>query len=83
MQELILVISRCVSKRKGVKGEKCFYSFHFLGFYKGERIKKIHLFPGEKVERLTKGDDYMLWVMRKRINLEILEVDLIRYKKII
>ena len=83
MQELILVISRCVSKRKSVKGEKCFYYFHFKGFYGGERIKSIRLYPGEHDDLLSKGDDYLLWVKKKRISLETLEVDLIKYKKIV
>jgi hypothetical protein len=88
MQELILVISRCVSKRKSVKGEKCFYRFHFRGFYAGEKIKVIHLFLNENLngkqdEQLSKGDDYLLWVRKKRIFEETLEVELIRYKKII
>jgi hypothetical protein len=83
MQELILVISRCVSKRKSVKAEECFYCFHFLGFYRGQKIKKIHLYPGRQVDMLSKGDDYLLWVREKRISLEVLEVDLIKCKKII
>lgn len=83
MQELILVISRCISKRKSVKGDKCYYCFHFKGFYKGERVKKIHLYLDNQFDMLSKGDDYLLWVMEKRINLETLEVDLIKYKKII
>ena len=84
MQELILVISRCVSKRKSVKGERWFYRFHFRGFYAGEKIKSIHLFlNNDENEQLSKGDDYLLWVRRKRILGEILEVDLIKYKKII
>ena len=83
MQDLILVISRCVSKRKSVKGEKCFYRFHFKGFYAGEKIKIIHLYPGRDEEKLSKGDDYLLWVRKKRVNHEVLEVDLIKFKKII
>lgn len=85
MQELILVISRCVSKRRSVKGEKIFYRFHFIGFYKGQKIKKIHLFSTlfEPLEPITKGDDYLLWVKKRRVNQEVLEVDLIKYKKII
>ncbi|MDD4973018.1 MAG: hypothetical protein PHY93_01635 [Bacteriovorax sp.] len=86
MQELILVISRCVSKRKSVKGEKSFYRFHFKGYYAGEKVKVIHLFSsGNSLfpEQLSKGDDYLLWVKRKRVYLEVLEVELIKYKKII
>jgi hypothetical protein len=86
MQELILVISRCVSKRKSAKGEKSFYRFHFKGYYAGEKIKVIHLFSDQfnlLPEQLSKGDDYLLWVKRKRVYLEVLEVELIKYKKII
>lgn len=86
MQGLILVISRCISKRKSVKSGRCFYRFHFKGFYCGQKIKTIHLFPTEfstQSEQLSKGDDYLLWVKRNRIYEEVLEVELIKYKKII
>lgn len=84
MQELILVISRCVSKRKSVKGAHCFYRFHFKGYYAGERIKMIHLYPPEMDrENLSKGDDYLLWVKKRRVHEEILEVELISFKKIV
>lgn len=84
MQELILVISRCVSKRKSVKGERNFYRFHFKGFYAGERIKEIHLYPDQEnpEQSLSKGDDYLLWVRKRKVHQEILEVDLISFKKI-
>lgn len=86
MSELILVISRCVSKRKSVKGDKCFYRFHFKGYYSGQKIKVIHLFQPQSfndLEQLSKGDDYLLWVLQKRVHQEILEVELIKYKKIV
>lgn len=86
MQELILVISRCISKRKSPKSNKYFYRFHFKGFYKGEKIKVIHLYAPTEWEcadqQLIKGDDYFLWVKRVKVEDEILEVDLIKYKKI-
>lgn len=83
MQELILVISRCVSKRKSVKAGQTFYRFHFKGYYAGERIKMIHLYPFGPEENLSKGDDYLLWVRKLRVHQEILEVEMISYKKII
>jgi hypothetical protein len=86
MQDLILIISRCVSKRKSIKAKKLYYKFHFKGFYMGEKIKIIHLFPTDENkgnEQLSKGVDYLLWVKRREISHEILEVDLIKYKKII
>ncbi len=82
MQELILVISRCLSKRKSVKGESYYYRFHFKGFYAGETIKTIHLYMNED-QMLSKGDDYLLWVRKKRKINEVLEVELIKHKKII
>ena len=85
MQELILIISRCVSKRRSAKGGKILYKFHFKGYYAGEKIKVIQLFysnSDETLEHLSKGDDYLLWVKRKRISQEVLEVELIKYKRI-
>jgi hypothetical protein len=69
MQELILVISRCVSKRRSTKQEKSFYRFHFKGYYAGEKIKMIHLYTSKfdlLDEQLSKGDDYLLWVKKNR-----------------
>ncbi len=80
MQELILIISRCLSKRKKVGGPGDYYKFHFKGFYAGERIKMIHLFAAG--DQLTKGDDYLLWVKKKRVYCEKLEVELVKFKKI-
>lgn len=84
MQELILVISRCISKRKNPKNSKNFYRFHFKGFYRGQKIKVIHLHPPVEFadQQLIKGDDYFLWVKRRRVENEILEAELIKYKKI-
>ncbi len=82
MQELILVISRCVSKKKIAQGKQ-YFRFHFRGYYSGERIKEIHLYPRSDAEYLSKGDDYLLWVQKRRVLQEILEVDLISFKKIL
>ena len=82
MQELILVISKCVSKKRAVRQEEQYYQFHFKGYYAGSKIKAIHLYPGGS-ENLSKGVAYLLWVKRKRIYGEILEVNLIKFKKIV
>lgn len=81
MQELILVVSRCISRKKSVEGKEYFFKFHFRGFYAGEKIKLIHLYSS-RTEELSKGEDYLLWVKRKRVYQAILEVDLIKAKKI-
>ena len=91
MQELILVISRCLSKKRNKNSEIIYYRFHFLGFYKGEKIKEIHLYcdinpkkySSENDERLSKGEDYFLWVKKKQVTQEILKAELIKYKKIV
>ena len=86
MQELILVISKCVSNRKIALNGNFYYKFHFKGYYAGQKIKIINLYPSfneSSVEQLSKGDDYLLWVKKRIVNQEILEVDLIKYKKII
>lgn len=82
MQDLILVISRCLAKRGSVKTKKVYYRFHFKGFYLGEKIKMIHLYTSENFheQNLTKGEDYLLWVKKMRVSKEILEVELIKHK---
>ena len=85
MQELILIISRCVSIQKSVRGEQSLYRFHFKGYYGGQKIKMIHLIslnPEQLSQEFIKGGDYLLWVKRKQINQEILVVELLKHKKI-
>jgi len=85
MQELILIISRCVSiEKRGGEGQSL-YRFHFKGYYRGQKIKMIHLiyFKAEQLsQQFIKGDDYLLWVKRKQIDQEILVVELLKHKKI-
>jgi hypothetical protein len=86
MQELILIISRCSSKKQKQEDGYGYYSFHFKGYYAGEKIKRVHLYTvASKIsaEKFNKGDDYFLWVKRKRVNQEVLEVELIKYKLIL
>jgi hypothetical protein len=86
MQELILIISRCSSKEKKQEDGESYYCFHFKGYYAGEKIKRVHLFIGVSKNtegKLNKGDDYFLWVKRKGLNQEVLEVELIKYKLIL
>ena len=85
IQELILVISRCVSKKKKLKNDDYFYQFHFKGYYLGKKIRIIHLHLLESerhLDFLTKGEDYLLWVKRRAVDQEILTVELIKHKKI-
>jgi hypothetical protein len=85
MQELILIISRCSSKKKKQEDRGSYYCFHFKGYYGGEKIKRVHLYIGgsKSSEKFNKGDDYFLWVRRKRVNQEVLEVELIKYKLVL
>lgn len=86
MQELILIISKCVSVKRQSLKEDDIYKFHFRGFYLGQRIRCIHIYLSDLhkgSDQLTKGDDYLLWVKRRKIINEVLEVELIKHKKII
>lgn len=81
MQEMILILSRCQAKRSSPKTLKTFFRFHFKGFYNGLRIKEIHVYP-HQFEKLDKGQDYLLWVTLKAVKESVLEVSLLKYKKI-
>jgi hypothetical protein len=85
MQELILIISRCVSIKKKICGKQSLYHFNFKGYYRGQKIKMIHLIsiePEQISQQFIKGDDYLLWVKQKQIDQEILVVELLKHKKI-
>lgn len=81
MQELILILSRCQSKRFSPRSKKLFFKFHFKGFYNGIKIKEIHVFPDKSVI-FEKENDYLLWVSLKSVKESVLEVSLLKFKKI-
>ena len=81
MQETILILSRCQAKRSSPKTYKTFFRFHFKGFYKGFKIKEIHVYPSQPAN-LDKGQDYLLWVDLKSVKDSTLEVSLLKFKKI-
>lgn len=81
MQDMILILSRCQAKRSSPKTLKTFFRFHFKGFYNGSKIKEIHVYPHQTTE-LDKGEDYLLWVTLRSVKESILEVSLLKYKKI-
>ena len=78
MQEMILIYSRCQS-RKSIPNT--FFKFHFKGFYNGLKIKEIHVYPHQSAD-LEKGEDYLLWVTLKSVKESVLEVSLVKYKRI-
>lgn len=78
MQEMILIYSRCQS-RKFIPNT--FFKFHFKGFYNGLKIKEIHVYPHQSAD-LEKGEDYLLWVTLKSVKESVLEVSLVKYKRI-
>lgn len=81
MQEMILILSRCENQRVSAKSKKTFYRFHFKGFYHGLKIKEIHVYPQQNTT-MQKGEDYLLWVSFKTVRASVLEVTLLKYKKI-
>ena len=78
MQEMILIYSRCQTIKSA---PKTFYKFHFKGFYSGLKIKEVHVYPYQ-ITNLEKGGDYLLWVTFKSVRDSVLEVSLVKYKKI-
>lgn len=80
MQEHILILSRCL-KRVRLKPLGDYYQFHFKGYFNGEKITLIHVQVGDE-QILEKGEDYLLWVKYRHHLNNILEVQLLKYKKI-
>lgn len=81
MQDMILILSRCQAKRMSPKTQKIFFRFHFKGFYNGSKIREIHVYPHQTIQ-LDKGEDYLLWVTLKSVKESVLEVSLLKFKKI-
>lgn len=81
MPEMILILSRCQSRRSSPLTQKTYYRFHFKGFYSGLKIREIHVYPHQNVE-LQSGEDYLLWVTLRCVKESVLNVRLIKHKKI-
>jgi hypothetical protein len=81
MKSMILILSRCQGHLYGAKSKKHIFRFHFKGFYSGLKVKEINLIS-LKNEEIVKGNDYLLWVQLVQLKKEILEVTLLKYKKI-
>lgn len=81
MQEMILILSRCQSRCFRPRTQKTFFRFHFKGFYTGQKIKEIHVYPLGNIE-MDMGEDYLLWVKYRAIKQSVLEVSLMKFKKI-
>jgi hypothetical protein len=81
MQEKILILSRCQGIKKENESFVNFYRFHFRGYYQGYKINMIHVICENNIQ-FQKGDDYLLWVEHLKHSKTILEVQLIKYKKI-
>lgn len=81
MQEKILILSRCLAHRKSPRTARQYYRFHFKGHYHGQRINEIHVICRYNVDLLA-GGDYLLWVEHVSQKRAILEVCLLKYKKI-
>lgn len=81
MQEMILILSRCQTKRTSPRTQKTFFRFHFKGFYNGLKVKEIHVYT-HQFTAMEKGSDYLLWVKLKTIKSLVLEVELLKHKKI-
>lgn len=75
MCEVVLIYSRCSRK---IKDD---YRFHFKGFYKGEKIASL-LIKMKGNEKLDVGQDYLLWGRKVDLISEVLEIEIIKYKKI-
>jgi hypothetical protein len=82
MQEMILILSRCQAQRMSPKTKKKFFRFHFKGFYNGQKIKEIYVYPRMGDAPFVKGEDYLLWVSLNTIEESVLKVVLIKYKRI-
>lgn len=82
MRDTILILSRCQAFRASPRSKKAYFRFHFKGFYSGLKIKEIHVYTHQTAE-LIKGEDYLLWVSFVSVREFVLEVSLIKYKRVI
>ncbi len=81
MRDMILILSRCQTYRLSPRSKKRYFRFHFKGFYSGLKIKEIHVYTHQTAD-LISGEDYLLWVSLVSVRETVLEVSLIKYKRI-
>lgn len=56
------------------------HQFHFKGFYRGEKIKKIIV---EGNAKFIEGEEYLLWVRELAILENELHVELLAWKELL
>ena len=76
--EQFWLLSIC-TKENGVSNKSA--EFHFIGFYRGVKIKKVHIQCHTKI--FEKDNTYLVQLKLEFIKSGILHADLIKYKKIL
>lgn len=67
----VIVVSRCLDERVGK------VNFHFKGFYAGAEVSALRLTVGPEI-RLLRNQEYILYVRVSRIEVGILEGEVLR-----
>lgn len=76
MNNQVYLISKCLGKLK----KKDHYKFHFIGFYKGGKIKKIIV--RTKGFEFEKNEEYVLKLMSMHSLEGVLYTNLIKARKL-
>ena len=56
----IVILSECLGKYHGPKNEKIGHKFHFIGYYKGQKISQI-IALGDAVWDFNKSVNYLIF----------------------
>ena len=70
-------MSRCLGRVK--KGRDDFWSFHFIGFFKGLKVREIR---ATSRKSFKVKDDYILHLRFIKLEKDILYVDILRSKNL-
>jgi len=90
---IILIVGRCLCQMIAGKGEDKSgqlrvpqWKFHFKGYYLGLKIKEVRARPrlGEQNanHHYDLGEDYILWAKPLDCSNEVLQVEIIKSKKL-
>lgn len=81
VQELILLLSRCLCNYTSDKNGYRYSKFHFKGYYLGQKIIGIEAAQPSELD-FDSGEDYLLWIKAISIEKGILNAVVIKAKKI-
>lgn len=81
MENRILILSKCIGKKKDKNNQEFIWSFNFKGYYKGHHISMIRLVNSTDLP-IEADKDYLVWCQEIEVSKDQLFVSYIKLKNL-